>query len=68
MLLGFVICQRGIKANHEKIFAIKRIGTVQNLKGLQRLTGCLAALSCFIARLDERVLLLYRLLKKSDRF
>ena len=35
---------------------------------LQRLTGCLAALSRFIARLGERGLLLYKLLKKSDTF
>ena len=37
-------------------------------KGVQRITGCLAALSRFISRLDERGLPLYRLLKKTDRF
>lgn len=33
-----------------------------------KLTGCLAALSRFIARLGEKALPLYRLMKKSDTF
>jgi hypothetical protein len=43
-------------------------GPIKNLKGLQRVTGCLAALSRFIVRLEERSLLLYKLMKKSDHF
>ena len=35
---------------------------------VQRLTGCLAALSRFISRLGEKALPLYRLMKKSDTF
>ena len=35
---------------------------------MQRITGCLAALRCFISRLGERGLPLYRLLRKTDRF
>ena len=35
---------------------------------VQKLTGCLAALSRFIARLGEKALPLYRLMKKSDTF
>ena len=35
---------------------------------VQKLTGCLAALSRFISRLDEKALPLYRLMKKSDKF
>jgi len=35
---------------------------------VQRVTGCLAALSRFISRLGEKVLPLYRLLKKVERF
>ena len=44
------------------------MGPIQNVKGVQRVTGCLAALSHFIARLGERSLPLYRLLKKSENF
>jgi phenylalanine-4-hydroxylase len=43
-------------------------GPIKNLKGVQRVTGCLAALSRFIARLGERNLPLYKLMKKSDHF
>ena len=35
---------------------------------VQKLTGCLAALSRFISRLGEKALPLYRLMKKSDTF
>ena len=68
MLLGFIISKHGIEANPEKISAITRMGPIQNIKGVQRITGCLAALSRFILHLDERGLPLYRLLKKFDHF
>jgi hypothetical protein len=68
MLLGFVVSERGIKANPEKISAIMYMGPIKNLKGVQRVTGCLAALLHFIARLGECSLPLYKLMKKSDHF
>ena len=34
MLLGFIISERGIEANPEKISAITRMGPIQNLKGV----------------------------------
>jgi hypothetical protein len=68
MLLGFVVSQRGIEANPEKISAIMDMGPIKNLKGVQRVTGCLAALSRFIARLEEHSLPLYKLMKKSNHF
>ena len=45
MLLGFIVSERGIEANLEKILAITRMGLIQSIKGVQRITGCLAALS-----------------------
>ena len=68
MLLGFIVSERGIKANPVKISTITRMGPIQNIKGVQRITGCLAALNRFISRLGERGLPLYRLLKKADHF
>jgi hypothetical protein len=68
MLLGFVMLERGIVANPDKISAIVDMGPIKNLKGVQRVTGCLAALSHFIAQLGERSLPLYKLMKKSDHF
>ena len=66
MLLGFIISEHDIKANPEKISAIMRMGLIQNLKGVQRVMGCLTVLSRFISHLGERGLPLYRLLKKID--
>jgi hypothetical protein len=68
MLLGFIVSERGIEANPKKIAAITKIGPIRDLKGVQRVTGCLASLSRFISRLDKKVLPLYRLLKKSKHF
>ena len=34
MLLGFIISERGIEANLEKILAITRMGLIQNIKGV----------------------------------
>jgi hypothetical protein len=53
MLLGFIISERGIEANPEKICTITSMGLIQDLKGVQRVMGCLAALSRFISCLDE---------------
>ena len=68
MLLGFIVSERGIEANPEKIAAIEHLGLIKNLKGVQRVTSCSAALSWFISQLGERVLPLYKLLKKFDHF
>jgi hypothetical protein len=46
MLLGFIVSKRGIEANPEKIAAITNMGPIKDLKGVQRVMGCLAALSC----------------------
>jgi hypothetical protein len=43
------------------------MGPIRDLKGVQKVSGCLAALSRFISRLDEKGLPLYRLLKKHER-
>ena len=48
-LLGYIVSERGIEANPEKIMAISNMGPIRNVKGVQRLTGCLAALSRFIS-------------------
>ena len=36
------------------IDAIANMGLIQNLKGIQQITGCLTTLSRFISRLEER--------------
>jgi hypothetical protein len=44
------------------------MGPIRDLKGVQKVLGCLAALSRFISRLGEKGPPLYRLLKKHERF
>jgi hypothetical protein len=58
MLLGFIVSERGIT----------NMGPIKDLKGVQRVMGCLAALSHFISRLGEKGLPLYCLLRKTERF
>jgi hypothetical protein len=68
MLLGYIVSQRGIEPNPKKVAALERMGLIRDLKGVQKVLGCLAALSRFISRLGEKGLPLYRLLKKHERF
>jgi hypothetical protein len=68
MLLGFIVSEQGIEANPKKIVAITNMGPIKDLKGVQRIMGCLAALSRFISHLGERGLPLYCLLRKTERF
>jgi hypothetical protein len=66
MLLGFIMSKHGIEANLEKITAITKMGPIRYLKGVQRVTGCLAALGRFISRLGKKALPMYRLLKNRN--
>jgi hypothetical protein len=67
-LLRFIVSNRGIEANLEKITAITDMGAPATVKDVQKLTGCMAALNRFISRLGERGLPFFRLLKRQDKF
>ena len=67
-LLGFIVSSRGIEANLAKIRALSQLAIPTNLKKIQKLTGCVAALSRFISRLGEKALPLYRLLRRTKHF
>jgi hypothetical protein len=60
---GFIISQRGIEANPEKISAITSMKAPTCIKDVQKLTGCMAALNKFILKLGERGLPFFKLLK-----
>jgi hypothetical protein len=66
-LLGFLVSTRGIEANPEKIQAILTMGIPAKLNEVQQLAGRIAALSQFVARLGEKTLPFYALMKKSDK-
>ena len=53
-LLGYIVSQRGIEANPEKVSAITKMGPIRDIKGVQKVTGYLAALSGFISRLGKK--------------
>nr|ABF98738.1 retrotransposon protein, putative, Ty3-gypsy subclass [Oryza sativa Japonica Group] len=67
-LLGFMVSQRGIQANPEKINAILNMKPPSSQKDVQKLTGCMAALSRFVSRLGEWGMPFFKLMKKSDNF
>jgi hypothetical protein len=66
-VLGFLVSARGIEANPEKIQEILTMGKLAKLHEVQQLAGRVAALSQFVARLGEKALPFYALLKKSDK-
>ena len=67
-LLGFLVSARGIEANPAKISAIDQMRPPTTKKEVQKLTGCMAALSRFIARLGEKGLPFFKLLRKHGSF
>ena len=64
-LLGFLVSQRRIEANPDKIKAIEQIEAPKRVKDVRRLAGCIAALSRFISKSAERALPLFKVLKKA---
>jgi dsDNA-binding SOS-regulon protein len=67
-VLGYFISARGIEANPLKIKAILDMEPPKNLHQVQQWAGRLAALSRFIAKLGEKALPFYQLMKKSEKF
>jgi hypothetical protein len=66
-LLGFIISHRVIEANPEKIEAIMRMEAPRSQKKVQRLIGCMAALSRFISRLREKGLPFYKIAQEGGQ-
>jgi hypothetical protein len=67
-LLGYVVSYCGTDPNLEKVSAITKMKLPESLHDVQKLTGCMAALSRFISRLGIRGLPFFKLLKKHDKF
>ncbi|XP_077248387.1 uncharacterized protein LOC143888001 [Tasmannia lanceolata] len=55
-ILGFMVSQRGIEANPEKIKAVMELTAPKTIREVQRLTGMIAALGRFISKSTERCL------------
>ena len=67
-LLRFLVSHRGIEASAKQIRAITEMGPRRCVKDVQKLTGYMAALNCFISRLSKKGLPFFKLLKKTDKF
>jgi hypothetical protein len=48
-LLGYMVSRRGIYPNLEKVLAITKMKPLESLHDVQKMVGCLAALSRFIS-------------------
>jgi hypothetical protein len=67
-LLGFLVSHHGIEANPDKVKAIEEMHPLRNLKEMQRLVRCMAALGHFIARSGEKALSFFKLMKHTGKF
>ena len=67
-LLGFLVSQRGIEANPEKIRAILDMEPPRSTKDVQRLMGRMAALGRFLSRSAEKGLPFFKILRRLEGF
>ena len=64
-LLGFIINNRGIEANPDKIKVVLDMLPPSNIKDIQRLTGRIAALSRFVSKASKKCQPFFQVLKKA---
>ena len=65
--LGFMVTQRGIKANPVQLKAILQSSAPSSKKGIQQLTSRLAALGRFISRFTDRLKPFFTTLRGENR-
>ena len=63
--MGFVVSQRGIEANPEKVQAIINMASPKTVKNVQKFTGRIAALNRFISRATDKCLPFFKTLKQA---
>ena len=66
--LGFMVNQRGIEANPEKIQALLDMRSPSKTKEVQSLTGRVAALNRFISKATDKCIPFFESLKGNKRF
>jgi hypothetical protein len=67
-VLGYLVSVKGIEANPDKINAIVHIKPPGSKKEVQRVTGRIATLNPFLAKLAEQSLPFFKVLKGSGTF
>ena len=63
--LGFIVSQRGIEVNPEKVRAILELEPPRTVKAVQSLNGKVVALNKFVSKATDKCLPFFRVLKKS---
>ena len=63
--LGFIVNNRGIEANPDKIKVVLGMQPPSNTKEIQRLIGRIAALSRFVSRSNDKCQPFFQVLKKA---
>ena len=63
--LGFIVSQRGIEANLEKVRAILEMSSPRTTKEVQSLTGRVATLNRFVSKATNKCLSFFKTLKKA---
>ena len=66
--LGFMVSQRGIEVNPDKVRAIMEITPPINIKEVESLNGKVVALNRFVLRVTDKCLPFFRTLKKSFKW
>ena len=63
--LGFIVNNRGIEANPDKIKDVLDMPPPSNIKEVQRLTGRIVALSRFVSKASDKCQPFFQVLKKA---
>ncbi|KAL5768609.1 hypothetical protein ACOSQ2_015392 [Xanthoceras sorbifolium] len=66
--LGFMVNQRGIKSNPEKIRVLRDMRSPTKLKHMQSLNGQVAALSHFISKSTDKCVPFFNVLRGNKKF
>ena len=66
--LGFIVSQRGIEVNLDKVRVIMEITSPINIKEVQSHNGKVVALNSFVLRITNKCLPFFRTLKKSFKW
>ena len=63
--LGFIVNNRGIEANLDKIKVVLDMLPPSNIKEIQRMTGRIAVLSCFVSKAGDKCHPFFQVVKKT---
>ncbi|XP_075499718.1 uncharacterized protein LOC142538238 [Primulina tabacum] len=66
--LGFIVTDRGIEVNQEKVKSVLSMPSPRSVKEVQKLTGRIASLSRFISRSAHRSYPFFQVLRKAQQF